>query len=223
MSVNSLDLSGVSPFSRGTQVTFNLGLNVLIGPHMSGKTAVLDVLKNNHGAISLQGQTPTALCLFILNQVENDYLDTWRPKFFQAVKEIMPSLKKISYRYSSFDLELEDSTLSLYDLSPGIQAFLCQAANLLSLRPGRLLVYEMPEQGIHPDMLPTIRDLLLEAAKECQIVITTYSPFFLGCLTAYPEVVLVCGNGEISPLPSNLPDQGLDQIWMSGLVGGVRY
>ena len=53
-------------------------------------------------------------------------------------------------------------------------ALLCAA--LLSPRPPRLLVLNEPETSLHPDVLPALANLVIEASKRTQVIVVSHSP-----------------------------------------------
>ncbi len=60
-------------------------------------------------------------------------------------------------------------------LSDGTLRYLSLLAILCDPEPPPLILIEEPELGLHPDVLPTIADLLVQAAERTQIVVTTHS------------------------------------------------
>ncbi len=61
------------------------------------------------------------------------------------------------------------------ELSDGTLRFLCLAAALLTPRPPPMLVFNEPETSLHPDVIPSLADLVAEASRNSQIVLTTHS------------------------------------------------
>ncbi|MCY2963883.1 MAG: ATP-binding protein [Planctomycetota bacterium] len=64
-------------------------------------------------------------------------------------------------------------------------------------KPPRLLLVEEPENGIHPrrlaDILTILKELVAEQ-KECQVILTTHSPYVLDHFQ--PEEVTLCRKGS---------------------------
>jgi predicted ATPase len=95
--------------------------------------------------------------------------------------------------------------------------------------PPPLICIEEPELGLHPDILPTVAELLVEASKRSQIIVTTHSDVLISGLTDYPESVLVCER-EISgtqmrrlkkeQLDEWLKKYRLGELWRMGEIGG---
>jgi predicted ATPase len=61
------------------------------------------------------------------------------------------------------------------ELSDGTLKFLCLAAALLSPRPPALIALNEPESSLHPDLLPPLAKMIVDAAEFSQIWISTHS------------------------------------------------
>jgi predicted ATPase len=117
-------------------------------------------------------------------------------------------------------------------LSDGTIRYLCLLAVLCHPEPPPLVCLEEPELGLHPDLLPRLADLLVEASHRMQLIVTTHSDVLVDGLTSVPEAVVVCEkqNGSTSmsrrtgpELASWLKDYGLGQLWRRGEIGGNRW
>ena len=117
-------------------------------------------------------------------------------------------------------------------LSDGTLRYLCLLAVLLHPEPPPLVVIEEPELGLHPDLLPTVSDLLLAASERSQLIVTTHSDVLVDALTDDPESVVVCekhdGQTEMRRLDGDdlqkwLKDYTLGNLWSSGQLGGNRW
>lgn len=117
-------------------------------------------------------------------------------------------------------------------LSDGTLRYLCLLAILLDAGAAPLVVIEEPELGLHPDMLPTIRDLLVEASARTQLVVTTHSTQLVDAMTEQAESVLVCEKHEGATVMTRLQQAdvdcrreqgGLGRLWMDGHLGGTRW
>lgn len=58
--------------------------------------------------------------------------------------------------------------------------YLCLLAVLCHPSPPPLVCIEEPELGLHPDVLPTLAELLKEAATRTQLIVTTHSDVLAG-------------------------------------------
>jgi len=117
-------------------------------------------------------------------------------------------------------------------LSDGTIRYLCLLAVLCHPSPPPLVCLEEPELGLHPDLLPGLADLLIEASHRMQLIVTTHSDALVDGLTKVPEAVVVCekrhGSTEMRRLTGPelakwLKDYGLGQLWRSGEIGGNRW
>ena len=117
-------------------------------------------------------------------------------------------------------------------LSDGTLRYLCLLAVLLHPKPPPLICIEEPELGLHPDLLPTLSDLMREASQRSQLVIATHSDVLVDTLTDQPESVVICekhdGETEMrrldkADLSKWLGDYSLGNLWMDGELGGKRW
>lgn len=117
-------------------------------------------------------------------------------------------------------------------LSDGTLRWLALLAILLNPDPPPVTCIEEPELGLHPDILPILADLLVDASTRTQLVITTHSRSFLDSFTDTPEAVCVCekieGSTVIRRLDKDelrvwLDEYALGKLWTSGEIGGNRW
>ncbi len=80
---------------------------------------------------------------------------------------------------------------SAADLSDGTLRFLYLLAILGNPEPPPLIAIDEPETGLHPAMLPIIVDYAREAARRCQVVLTTHSAQLLDAFGDTPPVTTV--------------------------------
>ncbi|MBI4493299.1 MAG: AAA family ATPase, partial [Chloroflexi bacterium] len=78
-------------------------------------------------------------------------------------------------------------------LSDGTLRYLSLLATLLHPDPPPLVAIEEPELGLHPDVLPHIAELLVQASQRMQLVVTTHSRMLVDALTDNPSSIVVCG------------------------------
>ncbi|MFO7539098.1 MAG: AAA family ATPase [Chloroflexota bacterium] len=117
-------------------------------------------------------------------------------------------------------------------LSNGTLRYLCLLAILCHPEPPPLVAIEEPELGLHPDILPGLAQLLVEASHRTQLVITTHSDILVDALSDTPEAVIVCEkeNGATTlrrldrkRLSIWLESYSLGELWRRGEIGGNRW
>ena len=117
-------------------------------------------------------------------------------------------------------------------LSDGTLRYLSLLAILCDPEPPPLILLEEPELGLHPDVLPTIADLLVQAAERTQLIVTTHSGVLIDAFTESPEHVLVCertdGGTSVRRLDGEklavwLKEYSLGTLWSRGDIGGNRW
>lgn len=123
-------------------------------------------------------------------------------------------------------------SISASRLSDGTLRYLSLLAILLHPNPPSVVCIEEPELGLHPDLLPTISDLLVEASEHTQLIVTTHSDILVDALTERPESIVVCEkhDGQTTmrrlgreELDKWLSDYRLGALWTSGELGGNRW
>ena len=128
--------------------------------------------------------------------------------------------------------ETDNRTIPATRLSDGTLRYLCLLAVLLHPDPAPLVVIEEPELGLHPDLLPTISDLLRAASERTQLIVTTHSDVFVDALTEVPASIVVCekhdGQTQMRRLDKDdlanwLENYRLGELWTSGELGGNRW
>lgn len=115
-------------------------------------------------------------------------------------------------------------------LSDGTLRYLFLMALLLDPTPPSLICIEEPEIGLHPDILPTIAEMLIEASQRTQLIITTHSDALVSALS--PESVMICDRDDrgshLRRLDSErlkkwLEKYTLGDLWRMGEIGGNRW
>ncbi len=117
-------------------------------------------------------------------------------------------------------------------VSDGSLRYLCLLAILLDPEPPPLVGIEEPEVGVHPDLIPKLADLLVDASGRCQLVVTTHSDILVDALSERPDSVVVCekhdGRTTMTRLDAGslrpwLDKYRLGELWTRGHLGGVRW
>lgn len=161
-----------------------------------------------------------------------------------AVKErLLAALQTLYEGIDDFDVQIEGGTVQVFlhegsftvpatRLSDGTLRYLCLLAILCHPNPPPLMCIEEPELGLHPDVLPTLADLLKKASERTQLIVTTHSDVLVDALTDRPEAVMVAektANGttlsrlDAQQLQPWLEKYHLGQLWTRGEIGGTRW
>lgn len=164
--------------------------------------------------------------------------------FPQAKKTILEHLGDLYDDLEDFDVRVKGGTVEVFltegdftipasRLSDGTLRYLCLLAILCDPEPPPLICIEEPELGLHPDILPKIADLLIEASGRTQLIVTTHSDILVDAMTEEPESVVVVEKHDRQTRMERLRDEGalgemlkkyrLGELWMSGEIGGTRW
>ncbi len=154
-------------------------------------------------------------------------------------------LKILDERFDRYTTKVQGGTIQLFlhekglnapisaaRLSDGTLRYLCLLAVLCHPSPPPVVCIEEPEIGLHPDALQTVAELLVDASKRTQLIVTTHSDVLVSALSDTPESVLVCekteGGTELRRLDKDnlaewLDKYSLGEIWRMGEIGGNRW
>lgn len=172
----------------------------------------------------------------VLNDLDNRPMVSKR--IIEELKAVHPRATAIKTRvsYSRVEAYLEEEGLRenipFTRLSDGTLRWLCLLSVLLHPNPPSLICLEEPELGLHPDMIPRLAELLVEASEKTQLVVTTHSELLVSALSDHPESIVVCehlgGSTEfrrVNPdhLREYIADYRLGDAWLKGEIGGTRY
>ena len=169
----------------------------------------------------------------VLSQLHGAYKGT----FLSALSQLFDGIVDVQCPVTggTVGLFLEEAgnrSIPATRLSDGTLRYLCLLVTLLHPEPPPLICIEEPELGLHPDLLPTLSDLMREASERTQLIVTTHSDVLVDALTARPESVVVCekhyGQTEMRRLDRDdlvkwLEDYRLGDLWTSGELGGNRW
>lgn len=151
--------------------------------------------------------------------------------FYESVKDVDTELVGTHLRIMIKEDGLSSRTPA-ERLSDGTLRWLNLLIVLLDPTPPPAICIEEPELGLHPDMIPTLADLLREASTRTQLILTTHSRTLVECFSDDPESICVCekfaGATEIRRLEADrlkvwLEKYSLGQLWSSGEIGGNRW
>jgi predicted ATPase len=158
-------------------------------------------------------------------------------------KKLLSWLQVLYPRFEDFGVSVEGGTAQIYfseknysipatRLSDGTLRYLTLLAALYNPNKRSLICIEEPELGLHPDVLPTIAQILKEVSQETQLIVTTHSDEIISALSDSPEDVIVCENADgatkmnrldKSELSDWLQRYSLGELWKRGELGGNRF
>ena len=158
-------------------------------------------------------------------------------------KRLISALGELYPEVEDFNVEIDGGWVQLYleekkfdipatRLSDGTLRYLCLLAILCHQDPPSLVCIEEPELGLHPDVLPRLAGLMVEASAKCQLVVTTHSDILVDAFTDTPECVVVCEKEkgrtamkrlEKKQLTRWLKEYRLGELWLKGEIGGTRW
>mgnify|MGYP003564650318 CR=1 FL=1 len=158
-------------------------------------------------------------------------------------KRLLEAMRRLYEGIDDYDVQIEGGTVQVFfhegrfaipatRLSDGTLRYLCLLAILCHPKPPPLVCIEEPELGLHPDVLPTIADLMQEASERTQLIVTTHSDVLVDTMTGQPEAVIICEKGEngtslqrldAAKLKPWLAKYRLGELWTRGDIGGTRW
>src|ERR1035437_4016633 len=177
---------------------------------------------------------------FNLAQMLAHYRDNHKPVFEQLtdlVKRFYEPVKSVEIRLIGTHLQVAIEEKGGFStpatrLSDGMLRWLSILCILLNPTPPPVTCIDEPELGFHPDVIPTLADLLREASTRTQLIVTTHSSALVDAFTDDPESVCVCEKIEGSTVIRRLSqpdlevwlkDYSLGTLWTSGEIGGNRW
>jgi len=150
-------------------------------------------------------------------------------RFYEYVEDITPSFVANTVEVFFHERGFRDSVPATR-LSDGTLRYLCLLTILCHPTPPPLICIEDPEVALHPDALPRLAELLVEASERTQLVVTTHSDVLVSALSHSPEAVIVCERDDDGShltrldrdrLEKWLKKFSLGELWISGEIGGT--
>jgi predicted ATPase len=109
----------------------------------------------------------------------------------------------VSGRGAYFEIEMRQHgllrPLKASELSDGTLRYLLLVAALLSPRPPALMILNEPETSLHPDLLPALARLIVQASQHTQMIVVSHAQALVTALDADPgsrQIVLEKALGE---------------------------
>jgi predicted ATPase len=109
-----------------------------------------------------------------------------------AVSDAFPgSHISVTLQRGWFEVEMQQHgllrPLKSSELSDGTLRYLLWVAALLTPRPPGLLVLNEPETSLHPDLLPALGRLIVQASERSQVVVVSHAPVLVDSLQQAPQ------------------------------------
>lgn len=153
------------------------------------------------------------------------------------LKKINPFFKDIRFDQLGprFGLVLTEEkpsrSVTLDGISDGTLRFLIMLSILLNPERGKLICFDEPEIGLHPDMVSVLSSVINQANREgTQIIIATHSPMLLN-MFELEQVGIVEKNDHNASVVSFKSEEEFAEwvgeflpgkLWLQGLLGGRR-
>ena len=164
---------------------------------------------------------------YSVRQTITEYLRRFHPDFEEVEQTLVSGYTQLFLREKGLGEGLPATRLS-----DGTLRYLSLLAILCHPEPPPLVCLEEPELGLHPDIIPTIAELLVAAAERTQLIVTTHSDLLISALSDHPEAVIVCERDEggthlrrleAESLKKWLKEYSLGDLWLKGELGGTRW
>jgi predicted ATPase len=109
-----------------------------------------------------------------------------------AIADAFPGSEvSVSAERGWFEVEMQQHgllrPLKAAELSDGTLRYLLWVAALLTPRPPGLLVLNEPETSLHPDLLPALGRLIVQASERSQVLVVSHAPVLVDALQQAPE------------------------------------
>ena len=151
-------------------------------------------------------------------------------RFYEPAKSV--EVRNISTHLQIFIEEVGGFSTPGTRLSDGMIRWLSLLCILLNPTPAPVTCIDEPELGLHPDIIPTLADILRDASTRTQLVVTTHSSVLVDAFSHDPESVCVCEKVEGATVIQRLNQEDLSvwlksyslgNLWISGQIGGGRW
>lgn len=171
------------------------------------------------------------------------FLSEMKSRFPAAKRKLLEHLQKLYSGITDFEVSVKGGTAQVFlhegdhsipatRLSDGTLRYLCLLAILCDPDPPGLVCIEEPELGLHPDILPSLADLLKDASERTQLIVTTHSDILVDAMSNQPEAVVVCEKQDGQTFMERLDPEEmkvwlekyrLGELWIKGQIGGTRW
>lgn len=163
---------------------------------------------------------------------------------YRTKSAIIEQLNQVCEGVEEIITQIEGGTVQTYFQEKGLSSatplarvsdgtlrylFMLTLLNQKELPP--LICLEEPETGLHPDVIHSVAQLLVEASQRTQLIVTTHSSSLVSALSDIPESVIVCERESSSTILRRLDRESLEgwleryelgELWEKGVIGGTR-
>ena len=161
-----------------------------------------------------------------------------KERLLEQMKDLYPSFNDMRVYIGNGMVQIFFHEKGLFHLIPasrlsdGTLRYLSLLTVLCHPNPPWVVCIEEPELGLHPDVIPEVAKMLVEASTRSQIFVTTHSDILVDALTDVPESVVICekpeGSTQLRRLNADelklwLEEYRLGDLWTSGQIGGNRW
>lgn len=172
-----------------------------------------------------------------LGLIINNYSNREKQEIIEAIKQVGEEFGEIRTRVQGNTIQTFIQEQGLFSstpatrLSDGTLRYLCLLTLLKQPELPPVLCIEEPEAGLHPDVIHSVAELLVEASQRTQIIVTTHSSSLVSALSNTPESVIVCERESTSTTLQRLDPERLagwleryelGELWEKGVFGGNR-
>jgi predicted ATPase len=173
----------------------------------------------------------------VINDLQRDYetkqnILRYFQEFYEPARDIALDIIGNTLRIIIHEEGLSKPT-PISRLSDGSVRYLCLLTILCHPNPPPLVCIEEPELGLHPDIIPTVAKLLIDASQRTQLIVTTHSDILISALSDVPEAIIVCEKNKYGTSLERLDpkemkiwmeeEYSLGNLWRRGQIGGNRW
>ena len=188
----------------------------VLAPNGSNLAAVLDNLKNEHPAN--------------YRNYEHDLR-----RIIPEIEDLKLRLIQGGSKYISFTEKNILGEINSLQVSDGVLRACAFLAAVHAPKQPYLLMFEEPENGLHPARLELVVEILRDYARQSwkgvprQVIITTHAPALMNWLRPEevqlsektPQGVRIAPISDLSIVGRMLEESALGEIWSRGSIGGV--
>ncbi len=151
--------------------------------------------------------------------------------------EVNPNFKGIDFNFLGGNIELMleeenfNSAIHVSSISDGTLRYLCLLSILYNPNRGSFICIDEPEVGLHPDMITTLGNCIVEASDHASFLISTHSENLLNCFEL-EQIRVVEKDATNSSFVSEYTKEDFKgwykhfsagTMWRTGDLGGNRW